>query len=389
MPCGEALRLFADGIAGGDLVFDRLSYVYVIGACARSRTALWEGKEVHCRVLKIGLGYDVVVGTTCIHFYGSHGDCGSARKMFDEMGDRRTSATWNAMISGYCSQKKGSEYFAHAALKLFCGMLRCGNNGVNPNDTTMVSVLSACARIGDLVTGSCVHGRIEKIVYVPHDVYIGTCLVDMYSKCGCLKSALVVFNRMKMKNILTWTSMISGLALHGQGKSVLNILEAMQVTNIRPNAVTFTSLLFACGHAGLVNEGLVLFYSMGSRFGVTPNIQHYGCIVDLLGRAGRLQEAYNFVIEMPLQPDKILWRSLLAACKIHGNSTMGEKVGKHLLQLQEESGTVDTVSRCEDFIALSNVYASTGRWKDLEMVREKMKDKCIQAEPGYSSVQLV
>ncbi|KAF9596624.1 hypothetical protein IFM89_012747 [Coptis chinensis] len=182
--------------------------------------------------------------------------------------------------------------------------------------------------------------------------------------------------------------MISGLAFHGQGKEVMNILEAMQVTNIRPNAVTFTSLLFACGHAGLVNEGLVLFYSMGSGFGVTPTIQHYGCIVDLLGRAGRLQEAYNFVIEMPLQPDKILWRSLLAACKIHGNSTMGEKVGRHLLQLQGESGMVDTISRCEDSIALSNVYASAGRWKDLEIVREKMKDKCIQTEPGYSSVQL-
>ncbi|KAL5702140.1 hypothetical protein ACHQM5_027392 [Ranunculus cassubicifolius] len=390
LPPKEAIRVFADGSKLSELVFDEFAYVYVLGACARwvSKEALFVGKQIHGKMFKVGFVSDVEMQTTGIYFYASHGDCRSARKVFDEMLER-SSATWNAMISGYCSQKKRVDYFSHEALMLFCQLLR-DSSDVKPTGTTMVCVLSACSRVGDLMTGSCVHGYIEKTMSMPlEDIYIGTCLVEMYSKCGCLNSALSAFNWMKVKNILTWTSMLTGLAIHGRGKEALEKLDAMQATNIKPNEITFTSLLFACCHAGLVEEGICLFHSMSSKFGLTPRIQHYGCIVDLLGRAGQLQEAYDFVNKMPIPPDAILWRSLLGACNIHGDVGMGEKVGRHLLVLQRERDKNESEPKCEDFIALSNVYASAERWEELEIVRKMMRGKGIQIIPGSSSVQLI
>ncbi|KAK8712674.1 hypothetical protein V6N13_147904 [Hibiscus sabdariffa] len=301
----------------------------------------------------------------------------------------RSSATWNAMIRGYTSQKERVKKCCREALVLFRDMLN-DVSGQNPTDTTMVCVLSACSQLGELYSGACVHGFIEKTICRPEDdVFIGTDLVDMYAKCGYIDSALCIFRLMSVRNVLTLTAMGAGLAVHGRGKEALELLDAMEDIGIKPNSVTFTSLLSGCCHAGLVEEGLHLLHNAWSRFGIEPQIQHYGCIVDLLGRAGYLNEAYDFIIEMPIKPDAILWRSLLSACNVHGDLAMAEKVGKILLRLEPPKNSLHVLVTSEDYIALSNVYASARRWRQVEMIRKKMKSKRAETKPGGSFIQTI
>ncbi|KAK8328581.1 hypothetical protein V6Z12_A11G261300 [Gossypium hirsutum] len=198
--------------------------------------------------------------------------------------------------------------------------------------------LRACSQLGEIYSGACVHGFIEKTIWVPEsDVFIGTGLVDMYAKCGYIDSALSIFRLMSVKNVLTWTAMGTGLAVHGRGKEALELLDAME----------------------------------GS------------------GRAGYLNEAYDFIIEIPIKPDAVLWRSLLSACTIHGDLAMAEKVGKILLRLEPPKNSLHMPITSEDYIALSNVYASTGRWRQVEMVRNKMKLKRVETKPGGSYIRTV
>ncbi|GMG99609.1 hypothetical protein Nepgr_001449 [Nepenthes gracilis] len=384
----DSILLFANRFSKSNVVFDDRTYIFALGACARSEaiSALYEGKQLHACIIRNGMASNPLVSTTAMYFYASNGQIDLARQVFDEM-PMRSSATWNALMTGYCYQRGSSNENAREALMLFKDMLLdvCG---VEPTDTTMVCILSAASQLGELEIGTCVHGYVEKTIDVPeNDVYIGTGLVDMYSKCGCLSSALAVFYRMKEKNVLTWTAMTTGLAFHGKGKEALEMLDQMQGHNVMPNVVTFTSLFSACCHAGLVAEGLHLFRSMGRKFGVEPHIRHYGCIIDLLGRAGHLREAYETMMRMPVKPDPILWRSLLSACKLHGDVGMGEKVAKVLLQLQPVSRQVSARAPSEDYIALSNVYASAGRWDNVEMVREEMKVKGTGTKPACSAVK--
>ncbi|XP_057458497.1 pentatricopeptide repeat-containing protein At3g18970 [Lotus japonicus] len=385
----DSILIFQNEFSRGVMVFDDHTYNFVLGACARfpSPSTLWVGRQLHPLIVKHGFEPNVLVQTTQIHFYACNKDIISARKVFDEMLEKN-SVTWNAMIAGYCSQKEGNKRYALNALSLFNDML-VYSRGIKPTDTTIVSALSAASQIGMLETGTCIHGFAEKTVATPEDdVFIGTGLVDMYSKCGCLDSALSVFWRMNQKNILTWTAMTTGLAIHGKGKQALEVLYKMGAYGVKPNETTFTSLLSACCHAGLVEEGLQLFHDINRKFGVTPQIQHYGCIVDLLGRAGQLKESYDFIMGMPISPDAVIWRSLLGACKIHRDVVMGEKVGKFLLQL-EKQGCAELVPKSEDYVAMSNVYASAERWDDVETVRKKMKTKGILNKAGCSFVQTV
>ncbi|RZB76570.1 pentatricopeptide repeat-containing protein At3g18970-like isoform X2 [Glycine soja] len=341
----DSILIFRNEFSRGLMFFDEYTYNFVLGACARSPSAstLWVGRQLHALIVKHGVESNIVVPTTKVYFYASNKDIISSRKVFDEM-PRRSTVTWNAMIT--------------------------------------------VSQIGMLETGACIHGFAEKTVCTPEDdVFIGTGLVDMYSKCGCLDSALSVFWRMNQKNIMTWTAMTTGLAIHGKGKQSLEVLYKMGAYGVKPNEATFTSFLSACCHGGLVEEGLQLFLEMKRTFGVMPQIQHYGCIVDLLGRAGKLEEAYDFIMQMPINPDAVIWRSLLAACNIHGDVVMGEKVGKFLLQLEEWSSAESPKS--EDYIALSNVYALAEKWDDVETVRIKMKAKSILNKAGSSAVQTV
>ncbi|WVZ00630.1 hypothetical protein V8G54_026699 [Vigna mungo] len=368
------------------MFFDDYTYNFVLGAYARSPSAstLWVGRQLHSLIVKHGVGSNMLVSTTKIYFYSINKDIISARQVFDEM-SIRSSVTWNAMITCYSSLKEGNRQYAFNALSLFMYMVDvCG---INSTDTTIVAVLSTISQMGLLETGACVHAFAEKTFCTEDDVFIGTGLVDMYSKCGCLDSALSVFWRMNQKNILTWTAMTIGLAIHGKGKQALEVLYKMGDYGVKPNEATFTSFLFACCHGGLVEEGLQLFHEMKRTFNVTPQIKHYGCIVDLLGRAGKLKEAYEFIMQMSINPDDVIWRILLGACKIHEDVVMGEKVGKFLLQL-EECSRPELTSKSEDYVSLSNVYALAERWVEVESVRKQMRAKRISNNAGCSAVQI-
>ncbi|RHN65366.1 putative pentatricopeptide [Medicago truncatula] len=387
-PFNHSIHIFKTHFSKQLIPFDHNTFNFILGACARSPSypTLKLGTQLHSLIIKQGFGSNVLVPTTLIHFYANNRDIKSARKVFDEMPDRNV-VTWNAMITGYCSLKDGNEKNAVNGLCLFKEMLMVGGSEVRPNDTTVVCLLSAASQLGMVEIGVCLHGFAVKVLCkVEDDVFIGTGLVDMYSKCGCLESALSVFRRMKWRNVLTWTAMTTGLAIHGRGEEALKILYEMGSDGVKPNETTFTSLLSACCHAGLVEEGLQLFRDMEGKFGVVPWIQHYGCVVDLLGRNGNLNEAYDFIMEMPISPDTLIWRSLLSACRIHGDVVMGEKVGRFLLKFKEKSSE-ELAHKSEDYVALSNVYASAGRWDVVEVVRKKMKVKGICNQSGLSSVQ--
>ncbi|PWA94843.1 editing factor (mitochondrion) [Artemisia annua] len=376
----DSIRVFANWVSKNIVRFDDFTYVFVLGACARGGGTLWDGMQVHCRVIKHGFLSNVMLGTTLVHFYVKCGGFVFGRKVFDEMSERSV-ATWNSLISGYCARKE----YARDGLFLFLEMLG-GDCGVKVSDTTLVCVLSAVARVGCLETGVVVHGYIVKTVCdVESDVYLGTGLVDMYAKCGCLDSALDVFMSMGCKNVMTWTAMVSGFAVHGKGKQALKFFSDMIESGIVPNSVTFTSLLFACSQAGLLEEGLYLFHDMKTKFRIVPLSHHYGCIVDLLGRVGHLSEAYEFIISEKVEGDEVLWRSLLHACRVHNNIVMGERVAKILISIKPETN-LEVYDNTEDYVALSNIHASAGRWEDVAAVREEMNDKGMENKAAVSSV---
>lgn len=383
----DSILLFANWVSNFSDAYDDHTFIFTLGACARlsSSSALCEGKQIHARALKLGFMSDLMVSTTVVHFYASNEAIGSARKMFDEM-PVKSSVTWNALITGYSSQKRNTQENSVMALMYFKEMLADESNA-KPNGTTMVCVLPAASRLGALDIGSCIHGYIVKTIAAPEkDVYVSTGLLDMYSKCGCLNIASKVFYMMKETNVLTWTAMATGLAFHGRGKEAMELLGQMKSRNIMPNAVTFTSVFAACCHAGLIEEGLHLFHNMEREFAVKPRIEHYGCIADLLGRGGHLREAYDFVIRMPIRPDPILWRSLLGSCRLHGDTQMGEKVGRILIRAQADAHLGDIRAPSQDYIALSNVYALAGRWQDVGMVRGEMKIMGVEIKPGSSAI---
>ncbi|GAB2256953.1 hypothetical protein Droror1_Dr00023012 [Drosera rotundifolia] len=331
----DSFLVFTNWVSKKEPEMDEYSYIFVLGACARSGTpaALWEGKQVLGRALRNGFGSDLVVATTMVNFYGCCGGVGDARKVFDEM-SVRNSAAWNALIKGYCSREMQQIDLGivRKGYLVFKEMLEDGGREVVPTGTTMVCVLSAASGLGVLEIGASVHGYVEKTLYaaVEDDVYVGTGLVEMYSKCGDLGSALKVFRRMQEKNVLTWTTMITGLAAHGRGSEAMELLDEMKGSGVRPNDVTFTSLISACCGAGLVDECLRVFWAMENEFMIKPDIQHYHCTINLLGHVGRLKEAYDILMRMPVQPEPALLRSFVSACRVQGNRNLGKEVAKFL-----------------------------------------------------------
>ncbi|KAI3767857.1 hypothetical protein L2E82_18286 [Cichorium intybus] len=372
-PPTDSILVFANWVSNATLNFDDFTYIFALGACARRARTLWEGLQIHCRVIKHGFLSNIKLQTTLIHFFVNSNAFPFAKKVFDEMPER-TAATWNSLITGYSSQTTHARH----GLLLFLEMLS-GDYGVKPNDTTMVCILSATSRLGSLETGVTIHGYITKTLPdIKNDVYIGTALVDMYAKCGCLNSALKLFKEMSYKNVLTYTTMVSGLAIHGKGKQALKLFTDMTESGILPNSVTFTTLLFACSQSGLVKEGLSLFQIMKEKFYISPLSCHYGCVVDLLGRAGFLNEAFEFIVSEKVEDDEVLWRSLLHSCRVYNDVVMGERVLKIM--------NVGMYEKSEDFVALCNLRASVGKWEDVVEVREVMNYKGIENKPAVSSV---
>ncbi|CAN6470534.1 unnamed protein product [Victoria cruziana] len=343
---------------------DHYTFPFVIKACARL-VLFPKGREVHGLSFKLGLVSDVFVQNALVHFYGSCGGVESARQVFDEM-PHRDVVSWSSVIS--CFANNG---LADEALELF---QRMQMQGVMPDEVTMLSVVAACASLGTLELGKWVHCMLVRKGY-EINVSMGTALMNMYSRCGFVEGAVQVFDEMPLRNVLTWTALIMGLAVHGHSFQALESFSRMKEAGVEPDDVSYVGVLSACSHGGLVQRGWELFNSMKQ-----PTIEHYGCMVDLLGRAGLLDDAYRFIDRMPIKPSAIIWRTLLGACANHGNVFLAEVVCRKVEELEPDHDG--------DYVLLSNIYGGTGRWDDKAGVRSSMKRKGIGKEPGRSLIEI-
>ncbi|KAI3784837.1 hypothetical protein L1987_43943 [Smallanthus sonchifolius] len=349
-----------------------LTYASLFKACA-SLLALEEGQQIHVDCFKHGLGSDVYVRNTMIHFYGSCKKIIDARQVFDEM--LYTSVvSWNTIISACFRVSRfyeSVEYFK-----------RMREVEIEPDGTTVVVMLSVCAELGNLTMGKCVHTLlIEKGFEL--SCQLGTALVNMYAKCGALNWASLVFDKMPDRNVWTWSAMIQGLAQHGLARHAISLFKKMKDASIQPNHVTFLGVICACSHAGYVEDGYRFFEEMKCVYGIKPRLTHYGAMVDVLGRAGHLMEAYNFIVNMPIKPDPTVWRTLLSACSVHSGSDfdkVGEKVQKKLLELEPRwSGNL---------VMVANKYAEVCKWEDAARLRKSMRFKRLKKLAGESCIDV-
>ncbi|KAJ4824203.1 Pentatricopeptide repeat-containing protein [Turnera subulata] len=340
--------------------------------CLLRICSLIGGFQVHARILRDGHRLDGLLLTNLMDLYSRCGRSEEVEKVFDEM-SRRDVVAWNVLIS--CCLRN---HRTRDVLGIFDGMVS-GEFGCEPDDVTCLLLLQACASLGALEFGVKVHGYIVECGY-GGAVNLCNSLIAMYSRCGCLDKAYGVFKDMREKNVVTWSAMICGFAMNGYGREAINAFKEMERVGVLPDNQTFTGVLSACSHCGLVDEGMMFFDRMDKEFGLEPNVHHYGCMVDLLGRAGKLDQAYELIMSMKIEPDPTIWRTLLGACRIHHHVELGERVIEHLIELKaQEAG---------DYVLLLNIYSSVGNWEKVKEVRTFMKERGIQTAPGCSSIQL-
>lgn len=361
------------------------------------------GRQLHGESVKLG-GFcaDLSVVNVMMDMYVKCGllDCG--RKVFDEMPERdliswtllidayakagemdcasdlframpvKDMVAWTAMVTGFAQNAKPRE-----ALEYFERMLSAG---VQTDEVTLVGVINACAQLGAVKYASWVRNVAESSGLGPaNDVHVGSALIDMYSKCGCLEEASNVFKCMQEKNVYSYSSMIIGFAMHGCAHSAIELFEEMVKTNVKPNSVTFLGVLTACSHGGLLEQGQWFFEQMQSSYGVSPGVDHYSCMVDLLGRTGKLNEALDLIKKMPMEPNAGVWGALLGSCRVHVNPDIAEVAASHIFKLEP--------SNIGNYILLCDVYAKGGRWEDVLRVRKLIRAKGLRKNPAFSWVE--
>ncbi|VFR01919.1 unnamed protein product [Cuscuta campestris] len=374
--------------------------VDLISACSRTM-AISEGKQFHGVALKMGLDCHDFIQATIIHLYAACGEtdlscvqfelgskdhpvCWNAliaglirngkvdagRSLFDQMPERDV-FSWSSMISGYSQTNQPD-----LALDLFRSMVA---SGIKPNEVTMVSVFSAIATLGILEEGKWAHEYISKNS-IPLNDNLSAAIIDMYAKCGNINTALDLFSQIQERStdVSPWNAIICGLAMHGHAELSLNIFSDLERRHIKPNHITFIGVLTACCHAGLVEVGERHFKRMNELYRIEPNIKHYGCMVDLLGRAGRLEEAERLIGSMPMEADVVVWGALLAASKTHGNTEIGKRAAKNLAHVGPSHGP----SR----VLLHNIYADAGNFEDAFLVRKEMQAQRLEREKAYSGL---
>ncbi|OIT06312.1 PREDICTED: pentatricopeptide repeat-containing protein At1g20230 [Nicotiana attenuata] len=363
------------------------------------------GVQVHCHVIKMGLECDICIISALIDMYGKcrctlemsrvfegaeetdlgafnalvaglsrNGLVDEAFKVFKKFKRRGTElnvVSWTSMI-GSCSQH-GKDL---EALEIFREMQLAK---VMPNSVTISSLLPACGNIAALVHGKATHCFSLRNCF-PDDVYVGSALIDMYANCGRIQVARLVFDRMPVRNLVCWNAMTSGYAMHGKAKEAIEIFELMQRSGQKPDFISFTSVLSACSQAGLIEQGQYYFNSMSRVHGLQARVEHYACMVSLLGRAGKLKEAYSMMSTMPVEPDSCVWGALLSSCRLHRNTSLGEIAANKLFELEPKNPG--------NYILLSNIYASNNRWKEVDRVRDRMKYVGLSKNPGCSWIEI-
>lgn len=378
---------------------DCYSYPFVLRAVVKLE-AIDLGRQIHCQSLCSGLDWNMHVVTALIQMYSSCGCVSDARKVFGGV-DLKDVACWNAMIAGYvkvCDVENAQQLFDQMPVRnviswtaVIAGLAQLNRpsealdmfrrmqlENVEPDEVALSAVLSACAQLGALGLGKWIHNYVDKHG-MDKTISLRNALIDMYAKSGDIDEALRVFESMKHKSVITWTAMISGLALHGLGREALDMFFRMERDSVKPNEITFIAILSACSHVGLVELGNWFFNIMESRYGIQPRVEHYGCMIDLLGRAGNLLEAQELLRQMPFEANAAIWGSLLAASNIHHDLELGELALRQLTRLEPWHGG--------NYSLLSNIYASSSRWKESGIIRKLMRDKGVKKMPGCSFIE--
>ncbi|CAA7025238.1 unnamed protein product [Microthlaspi erraticum] len=316
---------------------------------------------------------DITIGNAVVDMYAKLGLVDSARAVFNWL-PHKDVISWNTVISGYAQNG-----FASEAIEMYNIMEEEEGGEINANQGTWVSVLPACSQAGALRQGMKIHGRLLKNgLYL--DVFIGTSLADMYGKCGRLDDALSLFYQIPRVSSVPWNTLIACHGFHGHGERAMKLFREMLDDGVKPDHITFVTLLSACSHSGLVEEGQWCFEMMQTDYGITPSLKHYGCMVDLFGRAGQLQTAYEFIKSMPVKPDASIWGALLSACRVHGNVDLGKVASENLFEVEPE--------HVGYHVLLSNMYASAGKWEGVDEIRSVARGKGLRKTPGWSSMEV-
>lgn len=329
-----------------------------------------KGKEIHGYVIRKGIDADVYIGSSLVDMYAKSARIEDSERVFSHL-FRRDSISWNSLVAGYVQNGRYNE-----ALKLFREMVTAK---VRPGPVAFSSVLPACAHLSTLHLGKQLHGYVLR-GGCSDNIFIASALVDMYSKCGNIQAARKIFDRMNVHDEVSWTAIIMGHALHGHGHEAVSLFEEMKLQGVKPNHVAFVAVLTACSHVGLVDEAWGYFNSMSKVYGLNHELEHYAAVADLLGRAGKLEEAYDFISNMRVEPTGSVWSTLLSSCSVHKNLELAEKVAEKLFAVDSENMGA--------YVLMCNMYAANGRWKEMAKLRLRMKKRGMRKKPACSWIEV-
>ncbi|PON60726.1 Tetratricopeptide-like helical domain containing protein [Trema orientale] len=383
--------------------FDSFTYSFLLHACS-NLNSVTPGFQLHALAFRVGFHSHVYVQTAMVNMYVSSGFLHEAHQVFDEMSEKNC-VTWNVMITGLAKWgdfKASISLFDRMptpsvvswtavidaytrmnqheeAVAVFRRMV--SNDGTWPSEITILAIIPAISNLGALKICQSIHAYGEKRGFNASDIRVTNSILDSYSKCGCIESASRFFEEISsgQKNLVSWTSIISGFAMHGMGKEAVESFKKMEEVGLKPNRVTLLSVLNGCSHGGLVEEGLRFFEKMVMEYEIAPDIKHYGCLIDMLGRTGRLEEAEKIAMEVPSEiVNVVIWRTLLGACSFHDNVEIGERVTRKILEMERAYGG--------DYVLMSNIFASVGRYEDCEKFRRLLDERKAFKVPGHSLV---
>ncbi|KAJ6878092.1 hypothetical protein NC651_030745 [Populus alba x Populus x berolinensis] len=367
----EAVEVFLEMMRAGWSP-NRVTFINLLATVSSLSTSKLS-HQIHALILKYNVKDDNAIENALLACYGKSGEMENCEEIFSRMSERRDEVSWNSMISGYIH----NELLCKAMDLVWLMMQR----GQRLDCFTFATVLSACATVATLERGMEVHACAIRAC-LESDVVIGSALVDMYSKCGRIDYASRFFNLMPVRNLYSWNSMISGYARHGHGDNALRLFTRMKLSDQLPDHITFVGVLSACSHIGLVDEGFEYFKSMTEVYGLVPRVEHYSCMVDLLGRAGELDKIENFINKMPIKPNILIWRTVLGACcRGNGRKTeLGRRAAEMLFNMDPQNAV--------NYVLLSNMYASGGKWEDMARTRRAMREAAVKKEAGCSWVTM-
>ena len=329
------------------------------------------GTGIHGFIIRTGYENDKHIKTALMDIYVSHNCVDDAHRVFSEMFVKDVAA-WTLMLTGFSSGRHWDR-----AIKHFNKML--GIQNLKLDSIVLMGILSSCSHSGALQQGRRVHALAIKTCFA-NNIFVGSAVIDMYANCGNLEDAKRFFYGMGEKDVVCWNAMIAGNGMNGYGTDAIDLFLQMKGSGLDPDESTFVSVLYACSHAGMVYEGLQIFYHMVKTSHDIPNLQHYACVIDILGRAGQLDAAYSFINNMPFQPDFDVYSTLLGACRIHGNIKLGHEISQKIFEMEPNDAGY--------YVLLSNMYALAGNWEGVKMTRASLRSKRLKKDPGFSSIEI-